>query len=454
MKNILLFVALLCQSILFSQSQFKVDFDYAVFQHSDTSGYLEIYYAFFQDQFTQVTGEDNLPVIGGNLHVFLTNADGDTVFIDEDYQFTTIKDTSLESKRGFTGVLNFLLSFNEYRCTLTGSDINSPKSDSTTFNIIVRPPPEERFSISDIELASSINESKNGSGIFYKNTYEVVPNPSNIYGGLMPVVYFYSEIYNIDLDPGSEQLKVDNILYNSANQIQFQRSKLIPRVNASIVEVGTINISKAPSGAYTLVIAVTDTVKNLTVYSSKRLYVHNPGVVDTLSYSRGDIDVLSSEFSIMSEEELDDVFDYSKYIATNKELDQWPKLTSREAKMNFLFNFWKARDENTSTPENEYKREYFNRVKLANEKYGAMQKKGWKSDRGRVLIVYGEPSEIERYPNQTDTRPYEIWTYEQLEGGVIFIFADLSGFGDYRLIHSTARNELRDDFWDRRIKTL
>ncbi|MCW8824752.1 MAG: GWxTD domain-containing protein, partial [Ignavibacteriaceae bacterium] len=76
---------------------------------------------------------------------------------------------------------------------------------------------------------------------------------------------------------------------------------------------------------------------------------------------------------------------------------------------------------------------------------------GWKTDRGRVFLVYGEPSEIDRHPNETDTRPYVIWIYESIEGGVLFVFGDLTGFSDYQLLHSTKRGELRDDSWRRRI---
>ncbi|HEY6625474.1 MAG TPA: GWxTD domain-containing protein, partial [Ignavibacteriaceae bacterium] len=97
---------------------------------------------------------------------------------------------------------------------------------------------------------------------------------------------------------------------------------------------------------------------------------------------------------------------------------------------------------------------YLNYVKRVNEsdaRFSSLGKKGWKTDRGRVYIVYGEPSEIQRYPNQTDARPYEIWRYESLEGGVEFIFGDLTGFTDYQLLHSTKRGELRDDYWQRRI---
>jgi hypothetical protein len=93
------------------------------------------------------------------------------------------------------------------------------------------------------------------------------------------------------------------------------------------------------------------------------------------------------------------------------------------------------------------------RVEIANQRFTAMSRPGWKSDRGRVYLTYGEPSEIERFPNQTDSKPYEIWYYNELEGGVVFVFADITGFSSYQLVHSTLRGELRDDDWARRIAT-
>ena len=56
---------------------------------------------------------------------------------------------------------------------------------------------------------------------------------------------------------------------------------------------------------------------------------------------------------------------------------------------------------------------------------------------GYVYIMYGEPSSIERHPFEMDTKPYEIWTYYELNKQ--FIFVDDTGFGDYRL---------RNPMWD------
>ena len=116
--------------------------------------------------------------------------------------------------------------------------------------------------------------------------------------------------------------------------------------------------------------------------------------------------------------------------------------------------FWHItvpRDENSNSNKNEFYRNYMQRIELSNQKYASMGRQGWKTDRGRIFLLYGEPSEIERYPNQLETRPYEIWQYTEIEGGIYFVFADLTGFSDYTLINSTKRGELRDDNWQRRI---
>ena len=94
--------------------------------------------------------------------------------------------------------------------------------------------------------------------------------------------------------------------------------------------------------------------------------------------------------------------------------------------------------------------EFLRRVALANERYPRFGKEGWRTDRGRVLIVYGEPDQIDRHPSESEGKPYETWQYYQLEGGVEFDFLDRNGFGNYELVNSTKRGEIRDDDWQSR----
>ena len=76
---------------------------------------------------------------------------------------------------------------------------------------------------------------------------------------------------------------------------------------------------------------------------------------------------------------------------------------------------------------------------------------GWKTDRGRILLVYSKPDEIERFPSSSDSREYHIWHYYSLQGGIYFIFADKRNMGDLELVHSNARGELYDPDWRRWI---
>jgi GWxTD domain-containing protein len=229
------------------------------------------------------------------------------------------------------------------------------------------------------------------------------------------------------------------------------KSKKLNKSVDSRVEVGMVKAHKFPTDTYTLKIILVDSVLNHGVSSSKRFFIYNPSVVEADSFQQTISPVLSTTFGAMSEEELDDLFAKSKYIATGTEQDRYKALTTVEGKREFIYNFWKARDENTADEGNDYYMKYLERINESNAKFSAMGKDGWKTDRGRVYLIYGEPSEIERYPNQTETRPYEIWHYESIEGGVEFIFGDLTGFSDYQLLHSTKRGELRDDYWLRRI---
>lgn len=95
------------------------------------------------------------------------------------------------------------------------------------------------------------------------------------------------------------------------------------------------------------------------------------------------------------------------------------------------------------------KEEYLNRISYANTALHTMGREGFKTDRGRVYIMYGPPDDYDRHPNDPDSRPFEIWTYHSIQGGVIFVFVLRQTGGDYELVHSTHRNELHDDNWMR-----
>lgn len=456
MKSRLLVLLMLLAPALFAQQgKFRVEFDYGRYSYDDTANYFEVYYSFYQAAMKAVD-EGGQKSVKGLLTITVRDLKTADTTVHRDYQFRTVlPDSGSAASKSLVGNLGFVLPFGAYECVLTGTDQNMPSQvDSFKFQFQMLPLPNDKFYISDLQFAQSIRKSEDQSSLFYKNTYEVVPNPANLYGEAMPVLYYYAEIYNINVNAQSEVLRLDQVVLNSRDHQVYHKSKYISRKNSSVVEAGAINVNKLPTGTYTMLLTVADTTQNLKALMSKKFFVFNASIADTIAEKGGEAGFMSSEFAAMGEEELAEVFSISKYVATKAEINKWGSITDLDGKRNFMFNFWKDRDRDLSTPENEYKRDYFKRVSSANSQFGTFQKKGWQTDRGRVFIMYGEPSEIERHPNEVDTKPYEVWLYHNMEGGVEFVFGDLTGFSDYMLLHSTLRGELRDDNWVRKVKSM
>ncbi len=452
MKRFLLPLSVLSFFTFLYPQNIGFEFDYAQFGYDSLSNYVELYYSFNQLGLT-VIDTDTSDFVQGLLDIEINDSATGNSIVSKHWIVTNeiVDSTSLD--KSLIGLVGFIIDRGSYIINVTGSDASNPINKKfISENIFVRPFLNEETALSDVQLASNIiPNTHNTTSIFYKNTYEVLPLPAGVGGEMQPVVFYYLELYNLQSGTSANDLRLDEIVINSRGQLVNFKSKKINRTVDTRVEVGLVKAHKLPTDTYTLRIDLIDSVANYGVSSSKRFFVYNPSVVteDTLSTTVSP--VLSTTFGAMSEEELDDLFEKSKYIATNPEMNKYKALSTEEAKREFMYNFWKARDENPSDERNESYLNYISRVSESDAKYSAMGKQGWKSDRGRVYIIYGEASEIERHPNETDSRPYEIWKYESLEGGVYFIFGDLTGFNDYQLLHSTKRGEIRDDYWQRRI---
>lgn len=144
------------------------------------------------------------------------------------------------------------------------------------------------------------------------------------------------------------------------------------------------------------------------------------------------------------------------YIITKEEKKAFMSLQTDEERENFIESFWRRRDPDPDTEENEYREEYYERIAYANEKFTSGIP-GWKTDRGRIYIAHGKPDSVESHPSggsyerpsyegggSTSTYPFEIWFYRHLDGvgdGLEIEFVDPTGSGEYRI----ARNANEKD---------
>ena len=124
------------------------------------------------------------------------------------------------------------------------------------------------------------------------------------------------------------------------------------------------------------------------------------------------------------------------YIITEQERAAFKRLATDEEREHFIEQFWLRRDPTPGTVENEFKEEHYRRIAYANEHY-ASSIPGWKTDRGRIYIIYGPADEIESHPaGGAVTHPSEQWRYRYIEGvgaNVIIEFVDSTGLGEYRM---------------------
>src|SRR5215470_4205413 len=136
------------------------------------------------------------------------------------------------------------------------------------------------------------------------------------------------------------------------------------------------------------------------------------------------------------------------YIISPEERTAFLQLDTNEEREQFIEQFWLRRSSNPDLPDNDFKEEHYRRIAYANEHF-ASGIPGWRTDRGRIYIIWGPADEVDSHPTggtyarpmeegggSTSTYPWERWRYRYLEGlgnNVELEFVDPSGSGEYRL---------------------
>ena len=136
-------------------------------------------------------------------------------------------------------------------------------------------------------------------------------------------------------------------------------------------------------------------------------------------------------------------------IITPPERADFQNLSSDDQREKVIIDFWERRNPNPGTPENKFKEEHYRRLAYANIHFAFTDKKdkstpGWKTDRGRIYILYGQPDSIDNHGGggyqlasgvKAATDPYELWYYKSIPGigqDVSVRFVDHCRCGDFQ----------------------
>ena len=451
------FLALRAQKL--NQTKLPFEVNYATFRASKGFDYLEVYSAIYRSQLKFV--KDSTHHFRANFRLEIDIVKDDSVLFKDTAKKVTYTDSLSKVSRSqkLPDVSRVYIRPGDYNLRVTARDLNSKHFGTIKMPIHVRSYSKDSLDISTIELASLIRKNKKPE-MYTKNGYQVVPNPGALYGQGAPMLYFYSEIYNFKKSTVPDSYRVNyQIMDRNGKVVRDYPPIMRHKPGDSAVEVGGLNIITLPSGSYFFKITASDLGTGQKSTSRRKFFVYRESDFVHQKQKEGSKRsklsrfLNSPEYQVydeMSAKAINAEFNGASYLATGQEKKIFKSL-DLDGKREFMKRFWLRRDQDPTTLKNEFRQDYLQRLAYVTSHFGA-GKPGWKSDRGRVYLIYGKPNEIERYPNSSETKAYQIWHYYNIQGGVNFYFIDIRGFGDYQLVHSTARNELQDYNWQRWLR--
>jgi GWxTD domain-containing protein len=464
-----------------------VNCDYSVFFVENNVFQVEFYYSFPDISYTLIFDEATKK-FNGNLEFLLQIDSVQTTSQNSSmkkhisnyiWKIPTSSDNYFSEKaeemQDFFGLYKFKLIPGKYLANIQVKDLNDEnRKFNHEFEIIINPLEPNKINISDLQMANQImpkntalqsDADNNLLDIFYKNQFYVYPNPLREISSDYPTLYLYSEIYSAkSVSPEGIELKY--LIKNSKNDVELEYAKEKPALADAIVETIAIPLDALQSGVYTAELiakskntkAENNELKNNenakdSVKKQIKFYLinNNVGFSENIYYTEDEMFDLS-EFATYGEERADLEFEYFKVIAATNEIKTWEKLSELKAKQRFLYRFWRNRN---PKPEEQYNSEletFRTRLNYATTYYSfGGHSNGWKTDRGKIYIKYGEADYEEKSFETPTQRAYEIWTYGSVEGGGVFCFVDLFGMGNYQLVHSTVTGYVPDYNWRERL---
>lgn len=422
-----------------------VNLDYARFRYDDQSNYLEVYYGFYPNSLTFLQ-RDGKYYAGMLLQTRIRSQASEALVVDRRLPIHLAEEDTSKPWYRFPVVTQagFVLPFGLYNLEVIAIDSLAPGRSDTVRAALEMTPFSQTLDVSDVELCKKIAVSRNRNDLFYKNSLEVVPIPSLVFGiATSPVLYYYAELYNTT--PGAAYTLKTTII-NEKGEIVRELTKQQRYRSASGLLIGNTTITSFPAGKYLFRCLVLDENGREVTRAEKDFTIFNPHL---MAQPQAKLSEVAAQLAALPEKALRQEFEYARYLATDEEVKLFAALDNEAAMREFLTRFWVAVGKGRYDKPPVERQSYLARIEQANAEFSAFGKKGWLTDRGRVLAIYGLPDEIERVPADAVNKAYRVWRYFSIESGVEFIFVDKTGYNDFELVHSTKRGELHDELWKR-----
>ena len=448
-----------------AHGQSPLEADAASFKYDSTHAQVEIYYGVLERALAFVPngGDNYTAVVSARAEVWQNRV----AIVKEDIRDTIRFHGTKEQvdAQGANKLMGVAASSIPYGPNTTAAFIYLSGKRSDTIVIPVTLPDKDapHLTLGGIELASAIEKSSE-QGPFEKAGFKVSPNPSSIFGENYTKLYYYTEVYVPQNLIGSAEPAelVTSILDPSGKEV-LSSSQKVKLLGATMPVITAIDVDGLPDDSYkvSLKLKLEDAVqatedKPFFFTSGMKMSEEEPSQSGA-AQSVVDENVLfaSSDISKLSEVETDDQIAQSLYIAGDDDHKMAKRLGTLNEKQHWIFGFWRKQDAtaHSAKPLDAYT-QYMKRVAEANKKYSYQKTVGWKSGRGRIYIMFGDPKYLDSHEFESESKPYIIWEYDPttairtIDGQKpMFVFLDRQGGGNFFLVHSNVVGETSNPNW-------
>jgi GWxTD domain-containing protein len=455
MKHILMTLLIMFSFLLagsfqvFAEDDITVSADYAAFKNmnNDKQIDLELYVTFplKQLEFSQNPEDKAIYDAAYFLKIHLTDPTQDSTFVNKDEnepRFAVvnspdeIKETSMAVE-----LVRVTVPAGTYLVQIAVIDANNKKMGIWEKEEIQLTTFDKKPSFSSLMLATGGEKTEQTENKYYKNGYFIVPNPNKAYIADKQSLVSYFEIYGLEKELQGTVIPIAMYIREDTGKINDSRTVEYTQDGENGFFVGKMNLDKLIPGRYSYNIVVGSNDKPLNTYKQD-IVVTNSSMKSNVS-SANIPDELASQ-----------IRDEIRLIATDKEMKLWDSLVSTQ-RADFLKAFWMRRDPDQKNPQvdNEYRRLFYERLKIVDERFSYLHYLGRNTDRGRVYLTFGEPDTIASDPmgissitsidsSSWSTKGAVAWEYTNRgsdKSKIWFTFVDQNGDGVFRIYSSNVQ---------------
>jgi len=445
MRIIFLFLLVLFSSLVGNaqKNELRAYLDNKQFFAPGIGNYIEFHLQFVGSSINYLPENGGLK---GELAVQMSISDANGIVASDAYRLATpfMKDSIVED---FYDVKRFPLKPGDYTFSIELTDLNSKKDPLKASQTIIIEELGDALSISDIEVAEYASKG-NENSVFYKSGYEIIPRLSTFYPKQLSSIPVYFEIYNSNLLEDNV-FGIKQTLLNATTNKEVESLTLFTKHDATEVVpiLRQIDISNVETGKYLLNFTFLN--KNMKELSTQSYVFERSNDIE-IDISTNDI-ILDPSFqaSITA----DSVGYYLECLIPIsgpnevKNIFRIAKTKNELSARKYIQIYWTK-----SQPQNPYEGwiKYKSQVQLVERLYGNNFQEGFETDRGRVYLQYGAPSQITSKEYGSNEYPYEIWQYNKIGAfsnrRFVFYNPDLTN-NAFRLLHSDMVGELKNPSW-------